>query len=395
MRIWRNALLVLALSTPVWFALPTQALTINSLDCSNIDTTDGNTADWDNIPFLVDSEASITGTTYYMDSDTGEWTTTEPTNYQYSTNVDQWADIKKMKICNTADDFFMMMEGAFPMMAVYDHENDEYVSIYSMDENFQAQFTQPADFDYWMTWKFRDTAESGSIIYFAAHIFMPEGEIDQTEQVDNPKLFLYEDSDSAATFETATFDPNEDTELTTIAISDQGDEEGQSECEEGCGEVENVAFEVRQNITKFFEYADFSYGDTVNVAMAMYNNDLFDGTGLRSHLTAIDETDGAEYTISKNGVRKLKRVSGSLTEKTVGLTWKEYPKAQSYQIKLINPKNDEVIRTIKDISDNKKTIKGLQANHEYRATVRAVIKGKTGANKFSAWSSSYKWTTKE
>ncbi|MEK7540153.1 MAG: fibronectin type III domain-containing protein [Patescibacteria group bacterium] len=391
MNIWRNALLAIALSTPAWLALPAHALTINSLDCSNIDTTDGNTADWDNIPFLVDSEASITGTTYYLDGDSGEWTTTEPTTYQYSTNIDQWADIKKMKICNTADDFFMMMEGAFPMMAIYDHENDQYVSIYSVGENFEALFTQPVDFDYWMTWKFRDTGETGSIIYFAAHINLPEGELDMSGGVDNPQLFLYEDSDTAATFETATFDPNQDTELTTIEISENQGEQG--ECDEDCGQVENVAFEVRQNITKFFEYADFSYGDTVNVSMAMYNNDLFEEANGNSHLTAVDETEGGEYTISKNGVRKLKRVAGSLSAKTVRLTWKDYPKAASYQIKLINPKNDEVIRTIKDVMDNKKTIKGLQADHAYRATVRAVIKGKTGAAKFSAWSSSYKWTT--
>ena len=391
MNIWRNALLAIALSTPAWLALPAHALTINSLDCSNIDTTDGNTADWDNIPFLVDSEASITGTTYYLDGDSGEWTTTEPTTYQYSTNIDQWADIKKMKICNTADDFFMMMEGAFPMMAIYDHENDQYVSIYSVGENFEAIFTQPVDFDYWMTWKFRDTGETGSIIYFAAHINLPEGELDMSGGVDNPQLFLYEDSDTAATFETATFDPNQDTELTTIEISENQGEQG--ECDEDCGQVENVAFEVRQNITKFFEYADFSYGDTVNVSMAMYNNDLFEEANGNSHLTAVDETEGGEYTISKNGVRKLKRVAGSLSAKTVRLTWKDYPKAASYQIKLINPKNDEVIRTIKDVMDNKKTIKGLQADHAYRATVRAVIKGKTGAAKFSAWSSSYKWTT--
>ncbi len=384
-------MLAIALSTPAWLALPAHALTINSLDCSNIDTTDGNTADWDNIPFLVDSEASITGTTYYLDGDSGEWTTTEPTTYQYSTNIDQWADIKKMKICNTADDFFMMMEGAFPMMAIYDHENDQYVSIYSVGENFEALFTQPVDFDYWMTWKFRDTGETGSIIYFAAHINLPEGELDMSGGVDNPQLFLYEDSDTAATFETATFDPNQDTELTTIEISENQGEQG--ECDEDCGQVENVAFEVRQNITKFFEYADFSYGDTVNVSMAMYNNDLFEEANGNSHLTAVDETEGGEYTISKNGVRKLKRVAGSLSAKTVRLTWKDYPKAASYQIKLINPKNDEVIRTIKDVMDNKKTIKGLQADHAYRATVRAVIKGKTGAAKFSAWSSSYKWTT--
>lgn len=393
MSIWRNTLLAVVLSTPALFALPANALTINSLDCSNIDTTDGNTADWDNISFLVDSEATITGTTHYLDSETGEWTTTEPESYQYSTNVEQWADITKMKICNTADDFFMMMEGAFPMMAVYNHTNEQYTSIYSMGENFEAQFTQPEDFDYWMVWKFRDAAETGSIIYFAAHIFMPEGEIDFSGITDNPQLYLYEDSDTEATFETATFDPNEDTELTTIAISE--DEEEQGECEEDCGQVENAAFEVRQNITKFFDFADFSYGDTVNVSVAMYNNDLFDSANGNSHLTAVDETDGGEYTISKNGVRKLKRVTGSLTTKSVRLTWKDFPKAKSYTIKLINPNNDEVIRTIKDITDNKKTIKGLQADHEYRATVRAVIKGKTGSAKYSAWSSSYKWTTEE
>lgn len=393
MNIWRNALLVVALSAPAWFALPAHALTVNSLDCSNIDTTDGNTTDWDSIPYLVDSEATITGTTYYLNSNTDEWTTNEPANYRYSTNVDQWADIKKMKICNTADDFFMMMVGAFPMMAVYDHENEEYTSIYQMDENFEPLFTQPVDFDYWMTWKFRDVEETGSIIYFAAHIYNPEGEIDQTGEVDNPQLFLYEDSDTEATFETATFNPDEDTELTTIAISeDEGEQEG---CEEDCDQANNMAFEVRQNITKFFNYADFSYGDQVNVSMAMYNNDLFDSaTGSRA-LTSVDETDGGKYTISKNGVRNLDRVAGSLTDSSVRLTWKAYANAESYQIKLINPRNDQVFRTITGVTDNKKTVKGLQADHQYRATVRAVIEGETGSARYSAWASSYKWTTDE
>lgn len=385
-------MLAVVLSAPAWLALPTHALSINSLDCSNIDTTDGNTTDWDNIPLLVDSEANITGTTYYLDSDTATWTTTEPTHYQYSTNVEQWADITKMKICNTADDFFMMMEGAFPMMAVYDHDNDQYISIFAVDENQQALFTQPESFDYWMTWKFQDVAGTGSIIYFAAHIYMPEGEIDQSGDVDNPQLFLYEDSDTSATFETASFDPNADTELTTIAISDQGDKD-QEGCDQDCGQVENVAFEVRQNITKFFDYADFSYGDTVNVSMAMYNNELFSEANIGRNISAVDETEGGKYTISKNGVRKLKRVSGSLTSSSVRLTWKEYPQAKTYQMKLIDPETDTVIQTVKGIGKNYKTLSGLDADTSYRAVIRAVIKGKTGSDQFSAWSSSFKWTT--
>lgn len=386
-------MLVVALSTPAWLALPAHALTVSSLDCSNIDTTDGNTTDWDGIPYLVDSEATVTGTTYYLNSKTDEWTTTEPNNYRYSTNVDQWADIKKMKICNTADDFFMMMVGAFPMMAVYDHENEEYTSIYEMDENFEPVFTQPVDFDYWMTWKFQDVAGSGSIVYFAAHILTPEGTLDQSGEVDNPQLFIYEDSDTEATFDTAAFDPNQDTELTTIAISeDSGEQEG---CEEDCDQANNLAFEVRQNITKFFSYTDFSYGDEVNVSMAMYNNDLFDSATGARRMTLVDETDGGRYTISKNGVRSLERVAGSLTGSSVRLTWKAYPKAESYQIKLINPKNDKVFRTIEGVTSIKKTIKGLKADHQYRATVRAVIEGQTGSDKYSAWASSYKWTTDE
>lgn len=384
------------------------AIKINSLDCSGIDPTDGNVQDWDNIDFLINNEESVEGTTYYLNSDTDEWETVEPSNWRYSMNMEQQANIQQMKVCNT-DRFLLMLRTEQPMMKVYDGENDTYVDFWSGQDSGEEQqgervpFTLPADYHYWMVWKMQDAEAAGSIIYFAADLTMDEGrtgdfESDIADPV--PQLYLYEESNGDLPFEDATFDPFQDTQLTTIETShdqEEGSEcaEGQDGCESQQVQKNDYAFEVSQDITELFTYADFKYGDTINMSAAMYNSDEFSSTSGRSSLSLEDETETQEYTFSKRAVRGLTAVSETGTADSIQLTWKKMKNAKSYQIKLINPDTDEVIQVIKSGKKNTYTFTGLDAGTSYRAVVRAKISKKGAKKNFSAWSSGYKWTTED
>ncbi|MBI2411310.1 MAG: fibronectin type III domain-containing protein [Candidatus Kerfeldbacteria bacterium] len=405
----RNLLLMTAIMLCFSFGSQSvHALTVNSFDCSGIDTTDGNVADWENINYLIDTDETVDGTISYLDSDTGEWTNEEPENWRYSANLTQQANIQQMKVCNT-DTFFMMLRTEEPMMYFYDQEQDQYVDFWSRMENEDGSdggnFTLPADYHYWMVWKVQDIAGEGSIMYFAADLTMDEGRELNGDSEENdrvPKLYLYEESDEDVTFDDAMFDPNEDTELQTIDLSedeqscDSNDASDDAECNADIVSKEDYAFEVSQDISELFKYADFKYGDTVNLSAAMYNSDTFSDSSGRAVLTLADETATEQYTFTQRAVRHLSGDEEKITDRSAVLTWVKMKGAKSYQIKLLNPKNDQTIRVIKNIKTRRHTVRALQANTQYRAIVRAVLgKKENGKQQFSAWSSGFKWTTAE
>lgn len=386
--------------------MPVNAIAVNSLDCSGIDTTDGNVEDWTNISDLIATDESVDGTTYYLQED-GTWTDSEPDEWQYSANLDQQANIQQMKVCNT-DTFFMMLRTEEPMMFFYDKENDTYVDFWSWqdfdgDGRQDAGFTLPADYHYWMVWKMQDVEGTGSILYFAADLTMDEGrelsnfDAEATDRV--PQLYLYRESEEGIAYDDAVFDPFEDTELTTIEISedesgcDPNDESDDAACSQDKTDKSSYAFEVSQDISELFKYSDFSYGDTINMSAAMYNSDEFNAASGRAVLQLVDATETEEYTFSQQAVRKLSLDSNSVTSASAKLAWKKMKNATSYQMKLINPNNDKTIRVIKNIKKIQHTTRSLQTNTTYRAVVRAVLPKKNGKKQFSAWSSGVKWTT--
>lgn len=383
------------------YLLPAHALTVSSQDCSAIDTTDGNVEDWENIPYLINTDDEVTGTTYYLDNDTDEWTTAEPSDWRYSANLDKQANIQEMKMCNT-DIMQLMLRTEEPMMNFYDNENDNYTSFYSniSEDGDQEFLTLPADYHYWMVWKMQDAAATGSIIYLAANLEMDGGDtLDGSNQDDPdtqiPQLFLYQESDTATTFDEATFDANVDEKLVQIELSENEDESSCDEetgegCESPTVEKNDTAFEVSQDISELFTYADFAYGDTINISAAMYNSDEFSIAADASSI--LDETATKKYTFSKQAITDFHPVKQSTKAHSITLTWDKLTNADGYQIKLINPNNDKMLDLIRGISTTQYKLTGLTADTTYRAIVRAVIR-KNGKKTYSAWSSGYKWTT--
>lgn len=382
------------------YLLPAHALTVSSQDCSAIDTTDGNVEDWENIPYLINTDDEVEGTTYYLDNDTAEWTTTEPSDWRYSANLDKQANIQEMKMCNT-DIMQLMLRTEEPMMNFYDSENDNYTSFYSYygDDQEQSSFTLPADYHYWMVWKMESADGSGAIIYMAANLEIDagttldgNGQDDPDTQV--PQLYLYEESDADALFDDASFDANVDEQLVQIELSQEGENDCDQETGEGCDsptvEKSNTAFEVSQNIAELFEYADFVYGDTINISAAMYNSDEFSIAADASSI--LDETATKKYTFSKRAITDFHPVKQSTKATSITLTWDKLTNADGYQIKLINPNNDKMLELIRGVDTTQYKVTGLDADTSYRAIVRAVIR-KNGKKTYSAWSSGYKWTT--
>lgn len=401
----KKALLATAIMVLFGFGLvvQTNALTVSTQDCSVIDPSDGDTSDWADIEYLVEpNENPEDGTNYYYDTDNSEWTTDSTVDWRYRTNLEQWAYITSMKVCNTADDFFLNLENDMPMFSYYDKQLKMYFDFWMpISSDFSEFLTMPADFKYWMVWKMQDVNAEGNIIYFAANLLM---EVDSNEQEeDHPKLYFYEESDATTTYEEATFNPNEDTKLTRVQTTndeaDMGDDmcgPKDQECEitladYGFKSKKDMAFEVRQDITEFFNYADFGYGDQVNLTVAMYDSDDFSVTSSTPiTVLATDESDSGKYRFSKKGVRNLRKVKGSKKKTSMRLQWKKFKNKRNYQVKVYKASNDKLVKTLKSIKKNKKTITGLKTSTEYRAIVRA--KKKNG--KYSAWSSGYKWETK-
>lgn len=375
-----------------------QALTVDSFDCSGIDVTDGNTDDWNNISYLIQTDESVAGTTYYLEDDS--WTTTEPTDWRYSMNLEQQANIQEMKVCNT-DTFFLLLNTEQPMMSVYDKKQAGYVDLWTAYDTTadgeDVYFTLPDDYHYWMVWAMQAADGTGSIIYLAADLEMDAGAV---QDVQVPKLYLFEDSDAKATFDTAEFDPTEDTELTTIELSDDDPcdvpaDEVPDSCAADVIDRDDSAFEVSQNIAELFHYADFAFGDTINIVATMYNSDAFGTTTTSRTISVVDTTETGQYTFSDRPVRDLHPLKNSLGAATITLKWKPLAKAHRYQLKLINPKNDKVLRLIKNIDRARYTFKKLTPGTEYRVVVRAVLRDSADVKTYSAWSSGYKWTTKQ
>ncbi len=383
-------------------AMPSQAAVVstNSQDCSVIDTTDGHTEDWENITSLKDDPSSVKGTTYYYSD--GEWVTEKPANPEASVNLDQWTDITLMKMCTTADDMFMMMETTWPMMTY--KKDGEYVDWwYSFNENDES-LPMPADWPYSMVWKMQDVEGAGGIIYFVADLEMTAGVNDFNDDVDFPTLWLYEESDTELSFEEASWNPNEDTKLTRIALSD--DEEVDSDLpEEGVEEASQEeeafqAFEVRQQIHELFEYADFSYGDVINISVAMYNMTDLNIVSESHSVYVAEQTDTASYKMSKRGVRKLRAIKNTVSTESIRLHWKPYKNngsyAKAYQIKVWEEGKENPVQIVRNIKRSSHTMRNLEPGTTYRAIVRAVNHPDTYTktkDKLSAWSSGYKWST--
>lgn len=387
------------------FVLPAHALTVNTFDCSGIDTQDGHVQDWEDIEYMINSDESVAGTTYYLTEDL-EWTTEEPAEYRYSANLAQQANIQQMKVCNT-DTFLMMLKTEEPMMHFYDHENDTYADFWSQVEVGEDEFaylTLPADYHYWMVWKMQKADGTGAITYMAADLRMDEGRdlgMEQTEDTRIPQLYLYEES-SDASYDEAEFSPSDDTQLVEIALSEDEqvctseDMSPDGFCDQASDDIEkeNYAFEVSQNIAELFEYADFAYGDTINMTASMYNSDDDFETASGSYqLTVVDETETETYTFSKRAVRGVVVDEEYITDHSAKVTWKSIKNAKSYTIKLINANNGKLIRTITDIEKISHTLKSLQADKVYRIVVRAALPKVDGEKQNSAWSSGVRFVT--
>lgn len=393
-------------------AAPSHATVVstNSQDCSVIDTTDGHTEDWENITSLKEDQSSVEGTTYYYKD--SAWVTEKPESPEASVNLDQWTDITLMKMCTTADDMFMMMETTWPMMTY--KKDGKYVDWWYSVDGQGASLPLPADWPYNMVWKMQDVEGAGDIIYFVADIEMFEGVNDFDDGTDFPTLWLYEETNTELSFEDATWNPAEDTKLTRIALSDDEEanndqpdcEDNDQDCQENNFEEiseeleEFQAFEVRQQISELFEYADFSYGDVINISVAMYNMTDLNIVSESHSVYVTEQTDTASYKMSKRGVRKLRALKNSKSEESIRLQWRPYKSneryAKAYQIKVWEEGKVKPVQIVRNTQRSSYTIRNLEPGTTYRAIVRAVNHPDTytkAKDKLSAWSSGYKWTT--
>lgn len=344
-------------------------------------TIDNDTSDWEDVDALVDEEGDTVGVDWYWTG--SEWTSTEPDSYQYSTNVQQMADLETIKMCNDITSAYLYVDAQHPMFGVFNTTTNEYEEFGDPeDEENEGPEGMPEDFDYWMVYELQKEGSS-SVYYYGIHLVAEEGDYGMT---DGPTHFgLYEDDGDGE------FDPNVDEELAEFEdsndnIPEEGEDGGKEFDQEGGLEV--TLDLINEDGVGVFTETDISYGDTVNITVAMYLNSDFSTSAVRS-VVAADETDAFEYQIAREGVENVQAKKKKRKRKKVTVQWDEVEAASKYRVALYNRKLTKRLRVLKT-TNTKKVVKRLKPNRKYKVKVRAIMSGIK-----SPWSDPVQFKTKK
>lgn len=398
----------LTLGATFGLAQSTNAIAVNSAECSAIDVTDGVTSDWESIPYLIqnDSEDITNVTTWYWDDTVQEWTDTEPASYRYSMTPDKWIDIQDMKQCNTSEYFKLYMKNYEPMMTFYDKENDKYYDLQNPVNEGEQLGGFPEAWEHWMVWKFQaaNSNDSTQIFYMAADISIAKGSVGLGQG--EPEIYFVQETTPGITFEEATFNPTDFSDsgdgftgtsdkLLEQMAADDGDQDGQqqqqpteADCEqnpelcqqqqssEGDGAVDaDQGFEVRQSLGNFFELTGFKYGEEIKTASLTYSN-------------YGDTSTTAKYRFSKAGPKGLTIADEATTSSSLQVEWNKLKRARNYQV-LVTDEAGAKVQMVRGVRTTTATITNLEPNTTYKIRVRAKYKG----GRVSSWSELVSGTT--
>lgn len=331
------------------------------LDASCPITLDNNTSDWDALDSLVSDEGSTIGTTYYYDG--AAWKDSEPASYDYTTNVDQMADLENIKMCNDMAVMYLYVDAQHPMFGVYDvaaGQYSEFPDPYQLDIG-----GMPQEFDYWMVYEMQKEG-SDNIYYYGIHLYSAVG--DAGLEAGPTKQALYQDDGDGL------FDPTIDAELAEFEGNDpdiyKGENRNGKEFDQEGG-LEVAMYLVNKYGEGLFTSTDIEFGDTVNMSVAMYPNSIYASNLSSRQIQSVEQTDDFQYIVSRVGVQNVKAPNAKIKATRATIKWDSVIGASKYNLKLL-AKNGRVLRVL-STAQTKKIVKNLTPNKSYKVRVRAKI----------------------
>lgn len=252
---------------------------------------------------------------------------------------------------------YVGFENAWPMMAVYDVDADEYMSIYMLP--FTAGITTlPQAFDHTMVFAFGPADEETFTYYLVAQISAPEDLSSLEEGGGNVSLLVYEESGDSVGYDDA------DTLLGTM------DED--SETSNDSGENLQGAFEVRQNVETF---------------LALTGMDPLSEYGFRmeTHSDDGDITDRVVVSFESTPSIPENVAITALKKRSAKVTWDAVDGADYYKVQLSKKKSGDRIKTFKHVNKLYKTIDKayMKKGRMYKARVAAC--NDAGCSEWSAY----------
>jgi len=338
---------------------------------------DNNTSDWEALDALVADEGTTTGTTYYYDGTT--WQDSEPAAYDYTTNVDQMADLENIKLCNDMAVMYLYVDAQHPIFGVYDVAAGQYTEF---PDPYQLDIGgMPQEFDYWMVYEMQKEG-SDNIYYYGVHLYSAVG--DAGLEAGPTKQALYEDDGDGL------FDPTIDTELAEFESNDpdlyQGENrEGGKEFDQEGG-LEVAMYLVNKSGEGLFTSTDIEFGDTVNMSVAMYPNSLYASNLTSREIQSVEQTDDFQYVVARVGVQDVRVPKAKIKTDRATIKWDSVVGASKYYLKLLNP-NGRVLRTV-HTTETSKIMKKLTENKSYKVKVRAKI-----SSVYTPWSNKVSFKT--
>ena len=361
------------------FVLPITAFAAVDLSKTCDITLDNDTSDWDDLDSLVEDETSTTGTTYYWADDL--WQDEPPDNYEYSTNVDQMADLETIKMCNDMTTLFLYVDTQHPAFGLYDVAQEKYREYPDPEE---MDIGMPQEFDNWMVIKMNKQG-ANKVFFYGVHLYSAVG--DAGLESGPTKNALYEDDGDGI------FNPNLDTELVEFDTGGgkddyEGDPDDRNKEFDQEGGLEVSMDLVNEDGEGLFTSTAIEYGDTLNVTIAMYPNSAYQVSAASSLISSVEETEEAEYKIKKVGVQDVTVPKNKRKKKKATVKYSAVNGASEYFIKLMK-RNGNKVRLIKT-TKVKKVMKKLKKNKKYSVKVRAKI-----SSVKTPWSETINFRTKK
>lgn len=330
---------------------------------------DNDTSDWADVDALISDPGTTTGITYFWDGT--QWLTAEPPAYDYSTNVDQMADLENIKMCNDMKAMYLYVDAQHPMFGIFSVA-DQIFQEYPDPETLNIGM--PQAFDYWMVYQMQKQG-SDSIYHYGIHLVSDLG--DAGLESGPTKQALYEDDGDG------TFNPNLDTELAEFEDNNadlyEGSDTSKGKSFDQEGGLEVGLYLVNADGEGLFTSTDISYGDTMNVSVAMYPSSSF--TAATATTQSVEQTENFEYKIAKVGVQNVRVPKKLKKKKKVTVKWDSISVASKYIGKLyLGKKYKRTFKTTKV----KKVLKNLKYNKKKKYKVKLQAKISTVKTPYSS-----------
>ncbi len=255
-------------------------------------TIDGNFSDWNNVPnFITDSNPITNKTTYYWNTATGAWQTTDPGYAADHVSYEDSLDLRTMKMAHDDTHVYFLQEFVQPMFS--------YTNAAGYFQPFDASRPAPAAFDHKQIFSF-DIGRDGDYDYYVVPSTIWVSGATNFSQL-SMHISLYRDANNGAGWDSS--------DALVISLSNTVAPNDGSGAMDNTGQ--NAKMEMKEPRSILFNYIPISDNQPFNVRY-------------EAHSTAVKATSAAEYTLSNASAVNLsnpKSFTVKPASRSVGLRW--------------------------------------------------------------------------